>query len=399
MIVFENLRLALQSLAANPLRSLLTLVGIAVGIAAVLHVVSLGQLTQQRVRERLDKLGTNVLSIRPGVSRVRGVRTDDVVTSFTRSDAEEIERESLAVTVVAPTYSGGASAEFQGRNWPTRITGTTPSYFPVNNEALALGRTFDVGELKRRSRVAVLGATVWQELFDRRDPLGATILIRSQRFSVIGVLRAKGEGWSNPDDQIYIPLTTAQERLFGVDHLSMALAQMRSEGDFEEALFDIETILRRSHRLRPDEENDFRVFRQDFFLATIRDANREIAKFVVAIALISLFVGGLGIANMMLVSVTERTREIGIRRSLGASRFHVLLQFLTEAAVLGLVGGAVGVAAGFASVRWLLGPRATLPGTWVGYSFAICAAIGVMAGMYPAVRAARKDVIEALRYE
>jgi len=399
VIVFENLRLALQSLVANPLRSLLTLVGIAVGIAAVLHVVSLGQLTQQRVRERLDKLGTNVLSIRPGVSRVRGVHTDDVVTTFTRSDVEEIERESEAIALVAPTYSGGASAEFRDRNWPTRITGTTPAYFPINNEALALGRFFDDGEVKRRSRVAVLGDTVWRELFDGRDPLGAKILIQSQRFAVVGVLEAKGEGWANPDDQIYIPLTTAQERLFGVDHLSMALAQMRSEIDFEEALFDIETILRHSHRLRPDDENDFRVFRQDFFLATIRDANRDIARFVVAIALISLFVGGLGIANMMLVSVTERTREIGIRRALGASRSHVLLQFLTEAAVLGLAGGTVGIGAGFVSVRWLLGSHAGLPWTWVGNSFAICAAIGLVAGMYPAIRAARSDVIEALRYE
>ena len=398
-MVLENLRLALQSLASSPLRSLLTLVGIAVGIAAVLHVVSLGQLTQQRVRERLEKLGTHVLSIRPGVSRVRGVRTDEAVTTLTRADTDEIERESTAIAAVAPAYSGGASVEYRGSTWPTRITGTTPAYFPINNEGLARGRFFDAGEVKRRSRVAVLGDTVWRELFGPHDPLGESISIHSQRFTVIGVLEAKGEGWSNPDDQIYVPLTTAQERLFGVNHLTMALAQMRSEDDFDEALFDIETTLRRAHRLRPDDENDFRVFRQDFFLATIRDANRDIAKFVVLIALISLFVGGLGIANVMLVSVTERTREIGIRRSLGAGRLHVLLQFLTEAAVLGLAGGLVGVLVGFASTRWVLGAQAALPWGWIAYSFGICGAIGVVAGLYPAARAARKDVIEALRYE
>ena len=174
---------------------------------------------------------------------------------------------------------------------------------------------------------------------------------------------------------------------------------MRSEDAFEEALFDIETILRRSHRLRPGEDNDFRVFRQDFFLATIRDTNQEIAKLVVLIALVSLFVGGLGIANMMLVSVTERTREIGIRRALGANRTHVMLQFLTEAIVLGLAGGAAGIGVGWGLTRVLLGEGAGFPWMWVGYSFVICGVIGVAAGLYPAARAANKDVIDALRYE
>ncbi len=399
MIVLENLRLALQTLWANPLRSLLTVVGIAVGIGAVLHVVSLGQLTQQRIKERLETLGTNVLSIRPGVSRVRGVHTDDAVTTLTRRDAQSIARQSDAIARVAPTYSSTANVEFRDRNWQTRVTGTTARYFEVNNEQLVVGRVFDDRDVARRARVAVLGDTVWKELFDRRDPVGAKIRVQSQRFTVIGVLEAKGEGWSNPDDQLFVPLTTAQERLFGVDHLTSVLAQMRAEEDFEEALFDIETILRRSHRLRGEEENDFRVFRQDFFLATIRDTNRELAAFIVLIALVSLFVGSLGIANVMLVSVTERTREIGIRRALGATRSHVLLQFLTEAVVLGLAGGALGLAASFASARILLGGGGALAWEWVGYSVVICAVIGVGAGMYPAVQAARKDVIEALRYE
>ena len=399
MIVLENLRIALQSLLSNPLRSLLTLTGIAVGIGAVLHVVGLGEITQQRINERLESMGTDVLLIRPGYSRMRGVRTGDAVVNLTWDEARELENESGVIVRAVPTYSGQGSAEFRDRNWRTRITGATAAYFDVNNEMLAAGRAFTDREIAQRSRVAVLGDTVWKELLDRRDPAGTPILVNSRRFTVIGALEAKGDGWSNPDDQIFVPLTTAQERLFGVDHLSSILAQMPGSGDFEEALFDIETILRRSHRLRPDEDNDFRVRRQDFFLATIQDTNREIANFIIVIALVSLLVGGLGIANVMLVSVTERIREIGIRRSLGANRLHILVQFLTEAVVLGIAGGGLGVGGGFAVNRFTIGVDATSPWNWVGYSFAICAGIGAVAGLYPALRAANETVIDALRYE
>jgi putative ABC transport system permease protein len=399
VVALENLRIALQSLVANPLRSLLTLIGIAVGIGAVLYVVSLGRITQQNIEERLETLGTNVLLIRPGYSHMRGVRTAASVINLTWSDARELVSESDVLLTAVPIYSGQGSSEFRDRNWQTRVTGSTAAYFEVNNETLAVGRAFDEREVAQRERVAVLGDTVWEELFERRDPLGAKILINSQRFTVVGALVAKGEGWHNPDDQIFVPLTTAQERLFGVDHLSSILAKMRRAEDFEAALFDIETILRRGHRLRDDQENDFRVRRQDFFLATIQDTNREIANFVIVIALVSLLVGGLGIANVMLVSVTERIREIGIRRSLGANRFHVLLQFLTEAVVLGLTGGLIGVLGGAAFNRLYIGVDAPLSWDWVGYSFAICTGIGAVAGLYPAFQAANKDVIEALRYE
>ncbi len=399
MIALENLRIALQSLLANPLRSILTLIGIAVGIAAVLHVVSLGEITQQHINERLEAMGTNVLLIRPGYSRMHGVRTNQNVVNLTWDDARELENESGVISLAVPTFSAPGSAEYRDRNWQTRVTGATASYFAINNETLARGDPFSEHEVAQRSRVAVLGDTVWNELFDRRDPVGEKILVNSQRFTVIGALEAKGEGWWNPDDQIFVPLTTAQERLFGVDHLSGILAQMRDAGDFDEALFDIETILRRGHRLRQDQDNDFQVRRQDFFLAAIRDTNREIASLIIIIALISLLVGGLGIANVMLVSVTERTREIGIRRSLGANRLHILVQFLTEAVVLGITGGLLGVVLGIAFNHLAIGPDAALSWDWVGYSFAICAGIGVVSGVYPATQAAYKNVLEALRYE
>lgn len=399
MLAIENLRIALRSLWTSPLRSFLTLIGIAVGIAAVLHVVGLGRITQDSIRTRLESLGLNVLMVRPGNSLMHGVRTADIVTSLTREDAQRIEAESAAIAAAVPTYSGAGSAEYRDVNWQTRVTGTTPAHFPVNNDTIAVGRAFSDREVLQRARVAVLGDTVREELFGEGDPIGARILLNSQRFTVVGVLEPKGEGWGNPDDQVWVPITTAQERLYGVDHLSSILAQMRREEDFDEALFDIESILRRSHRLRKDQDNDFQVRRQDFFLAATRDTTAEIARFVVLIAGVSLLVGALGIANVMLVSVTERTREIGIRRSLGATRLHILAQFLTESMVMGVAGGLLGVVLAASLNELVLGGMAPLATDWVFYSFGICAGIGIVAGMYPATRAAYQDVVDALRYE
>lgn len=399
MIVIENFLVALQSLRANPLRSLLTLIGIAVGIAAVLYVVVLGEITKRRINERLESLGTNVLMIRPGFSRFHGVRTAANVINLTWDDAREISQTSNVITTTVPSFSSTGSAEYKDKNWSTRITGTTPEYATVNNYNPIEGRFFNENELIERSRVCILGATVHQELFGEASPIGESIYLNSKRFEVIGLLGAKGESWMNPDDQVFIPLTTAQERLYGVDHLNTIWAQMRSARDYDEALFDIETILRRNHRLRPDQNNDFRVRRQDFFLSTIQETNEEIANFIIIIALVSLIVGGIGIANVMLVAVTERIREIGIRRAIGAKKIFIIIQFLIEAIILGIIGGFIGVVGGMIFNKINLGEELILPWPWIGYSFFICAGIGVIAGLYPALRAANADVIEALRYE
>lgn len=399
MIIIENLFVAIQSLKSNPLRSVLTLVGIAVGIGAVLYVVTLGEITKKSINERLESLGSNVLTIRPGFSRMHGVRTGANVVNLTKNDAHEILTTSQVITRMVPSYTGQGVTEYKDKNWSTRITGTTPEYEFVNNDHPIEGRFFNQQELSQRSRVCILGATVHDELFGNISPIGESIYINSKRFEVIGLLGAKGESWWNPDDQVFIPLTTAQERLFGVDHLSNILAQMRSAQDYDEALFDIETILRRNHRLRPDQENDFRVRRQDFFLSTIQETNEEIADFIIIIALVSLFVGGIGIANVMLISVTERIHEIGIRRAIGAKKIYILLQFLTEAVIMSLIGGILGILGGMIFNRFNIGDELVLPWLWIGYSFMICAGIGTIAGLYPAIRAANENVIDALRYE
>lgn len=399
MIILENINLGLQSLRSNPLRSALTLIGIAVGIAAVLYVVILGEITQKRINERLEALGSNVLLIRPGASHFHGVHTAVSLNNLTWDDARDIAASSEVITTTVPSYSGSGVVEFEDKNWNTRITGATPKYANVNNSRPLEGRFFSDLELVQRARVAVLGSTVHGELFGPETAVGRSIYINSRRFEVIGLLEPKGESWSSPDDQVFIPLTTAQERMYGVDHLDVILAQLNSAYDYEEALFDIETILRRNHRLRPDQDNDFRVRRQDFFLSTIQETNVELANFVIIIALVSLMVGGIGIANVMLVSVTERIREIGIRRAVGASRRMIITQFLIEATVLGIAGGALGVLGGMVFNKIIIGGELIMPWVWIGYSILICVGIGLAAGLYPAFRAAHINVIEALRYE
>ncbi len=399
MALSENIGQATQSLISNPLRSILTLIGIAVGITAVLYVVILGELTQRRFNERMDALGVNVLSIRPGASYMHGRHTGSSVVNLTWDDAREIDSISSVVTATVPVYSSNGMSKFQDKNWNTRITGTTPNYSQVDNSKTALGRFFNDAEMQERAQVCVLGATVKDKLFESNSAIGKTITVKFKRFKVIGVLESKGESWFNPDDQIFIPLTTAQERMAGKDYLSSILAQLNDADDYEEALFDIESTLRRNHRLRPDQENDFRVRRQDFYLSTIKDTNKELADFIILIALISLVVGGIGIANMMLVSVTERTREIGIRRAVGANRLMIMTQFLVEAITLGLVGGVVGIAGGMVVNLVVVGDEMVMPWLWMFNSVLICMVIGIMAGMYPAFRAANVDVIEALHHE
>jgi len=399
MLIRENIFVALESLRSNSLRTVLTLIGIAVGIGAVLYVVVLGEMTQRRINERLESLGSNILNVRPGFSRMRGVRTGANVVNLTWDDCKEIASSSKVITAAVPIFGGSAVAEYKDKNWTTRVSGTIPEYEVTNNDKPIAGRFFSQNELNQRSRVCILGATVHDELFGSESSIGESILINSKRFQVIGLLGSKGESWSNPDDQIFVPLTTAQERLYGTDFLSNIYAQMRSAQDYDEALFDIEAILRRNHRLQPSADNDFRVRRQDLFLSTIQDTNKEIADFIIIIALVSLFVGGIGIANIMLVSVTERVREIGIRRAIGAKKSYIILQFLTEAVLLGLFGGLLGIVGGSVFNQLKIGAELILPWVWIGYSFMICAGIGIGAGLYPAIRAANSDVIEALRYE
>ncbi|NUO83081.1 ABC transporter permease, partial [candidate division KSB1 bacterium] len=295
--------------------------------------------------------------------------------------------------------------KYGNKNTNTRITGTTPNYGEVRNVAAVQGRYFTPQEELTRARVCVIGSTVRDNLFDpNEDPIGKTARISRMNFQVIGVLETKGQsgGWMNPDDQILIPLATAQMRLFGVDYISNSAIQVVDAAMMEKAFYDVERILRRQHRLRDTQDNDFNIRNQADIISTLTSSTQTFTTLLAGIAGVSLLVGGIGIMNIMLVSVTERTREIGVRKAVGARRRDIMMQFLMEALTLSLIGGTLGVLAGISASHllarladWntLISPES------IAISFLFAAAVGIVFGLYPARRAALQDTIVALRYE
>jgi putative ABC transport system permease protein len=387
---------------ANKLRSLLTMLGVIIGIAAVIATVALGEGAQRSIENQLQSLGTDVLTIRPGQSMFGGV--DRGGARLTVDDAEALLESPEHIVAAAPEMQSSLQIELGKENANLSVVGTWASYFDLNNFALATGRFFTDEEDRGRRRVAVLGALVGSRLGAGRGSLvGETILVRGVRFDVIGVLAEKGsQGFQNPDEAIYIPLGTAQYRVLGTDRIRSIAFQAQSEAELPKALAEADAVLRREHRLRAGEERDFSIRDQTALLSTFQETTRSLSFLLAGIALISLIVGGIGIMNIMLVSVSERTREIGLRKALGARRADVLMQFLIEALVLCLGGGALGVGVGvgssFALQRFAGWNMSVSPQALV-VAFAFAAIVGIFFGMWPARRAARLDPIEALRYE
>jgi putative ABC transport system permease protein len=405
MLYFEILRVALGSLRANPMRSILTMLGIIIGVAAVIVMVALGTGAQSAVESRIASLGTNVLTVRQGWGRgSSGARMRSERLNI--DDARALQEGVRSVTEVVPETSRDAQVEYENINVNVSIVGTWARWPEVNNWEIEQGRFFTQSEAEGRRRVAVLGADIATELIPQSvDPVGASIRIRGIRFDVIGVLKAKGAGgmggWSQ-DERVVIPLSTAQWRVFGSDRISTIALQVAEEDLMTMAMAEIESIMRRRHRLRPGQENDFRISSQTEFLEILQESQQTFTLLLAGIAAVSLVVGGIGIMNIMLVSVTERTREIGIRKAIGATRGSVQLQFLIEAIVLSCLGGALGIGLAMLSSD-VLGERfgwtMVVPPDAVVLSFGFAALIGIIFGFYPAVRASRLDPIEALRYE
>ena len=404
MIIGETIKVALSSIRANKLRSALTMLGIVIGVGAVIAVVALGTGAQKAVEDRINALGANVLTVYPGQSFFGG-RSSDVRVSLTVDDADALRDDAKLISDVVPELSRSMTVGYSNQNLNVNIVGTTPNFLPVKNFTIQYGQMFTTGDDGARQRYAVLGSAVPEML--NVNPAGLLkqlISIGGQTFEVIGVMAKKGAAmsWQNPDEQILIPLNTARYRLMGTDRIRQISLKVRQDVPLEQGMVDIERILRREHKVRPGGDNDFQIRNQQEILATQQQATEVFGLLLASIAAVSLIVGGIGIMNIMLVSVTERTREIGVRRALGATRINIMSQFLIEAVVLCLMGGMFGVLVGAGSARAmskLLGWNTLISPTAVVVAFAFSAFVGLFFGLWPARRAANLNTIDALRYE
>jgi putative ABC transport system permease protein len=404
MLFTEILRVALSAVRANKLRSFLTMLGIVIGVGAVITMVALGSGAQKAVQDRIEALGTNLLSIYAGQSFMRGVASADRV-SLTTDDAMALSSEATLLSAVIPELSRNQQVEYGNRNINVNVLGTVPEYIPVNNYEVAAGSMFTAGDGISRKRVAVLGNAVPEMLgANSVAMIGQQILIRGVPFEIVGIMAEKGSssGYRDPDEQIWIPLQTAQYRIFGSDRVNSITVQVGHPDSMNVAMIEIEGILRKEHGIPPGRDNDFQMRNRAEFLETYEETTRTFTFLLGAIAAVSLLVGGIGIMNIMLVSVSERTREIGVRKAMGATRRNILMQFLIEALVLCLMGGVVGIAVGAGGAVALssLANWATFvsPGA-VFVAVMFSAAVGLFFGAWPARRASLLDPIEALRYE
>ena len=396
-------RVALLSLRRNAARSLLTILGVVIGVAAVVVMVAIGQGAQAEIGARIGSLGTNVVMVTPGASRRTGVSGGaGSQDSLTLADVAAIRRDATSVVGVSPVVMSFSMAVVGNANWRTSIHGVDLDWFQIRSWEVASGRTFEEGDVRAARKVVLLGATIRDALFGEDDPIGKKIRLRNVPLEIIGVLAKKGQNadGADQDDVVVLPYTTVRARMAGRQYLGQILVQAASAGSVPEAMTDVRAILRDTHGLGGKAEDDFTVKDQASLAETARETTNVMTTLLLVVASVSLLVGGIGIMNIMLVSVTERTREIGIRRAVGARRGDVMAQFLVEAVVLSGVGGLSGAALGAlvaAAVGRLTGWSTPVTPSSVAIALAFSVGVGVFFGWTPARRAARLDPIEALR--
>jgi len=402
-MLFNTILLALREIRRNLLRSFLTILGIVIGVAAVITMVTLGNGATQAVKDQISSLGSNLLMVRPGQRLGPGFGAAGA-PPFKEADAEAIQTQIGGIAAVAPELRTGVTVVGNGRNWATSITGTTNAYFQTNNWQLASGRTFEPAEERAGAAVCLIGETVRRELFGAVPALGEHLRIKQFSCEIIGVLASKGRAamGSDQDDIVVLPLHTVQRRVVGSQRVSTLLVSMEDGSDSDRVTKSLRELLRERRKVAPADDDNFHVLDTQQIAETLSGTTKVMTMLLGAVAAVSLLVGGIGIMNIMLVSVTERTREIGLRLAIGALEREVLAQFLIEAVVLSMLGGVIGIAlatvasvglAGVMQVPYLFDPSINV------VSFAFSALIGVVFGYFPARRAARLDPIDALRHE
>ena len=403
-MLFETVMLAQREIRRNVLRSSLTVLGIVIGVAAVIAMVTLGSGATAKVTQDISKLGSNMLQVRPGQGHRGPGGARDASAPFKAKDAEAIEKEISGLEAVAPASNGASQAIYGNQNWSTTVTGTTNGYSDVRDWALSSGRLFSESEQNGGRAVCILGATVRKELFGGQDPLGENIRLGKITFKVIGVLESKGmSGFGHDqDDFVLIPLRTFQRRIAGNTDVSVIFLSAKDGVSTEMVQQKVERLLRERRNIGLGKTDDFNIRDMQEIVSTLTGTTRVLTALLAAVAAVSLLVGGIGIMNIMLVSVTERTREIGTRLAIGALEREVLLQFLVESVVLASFGGLCGIALGLTGAA--IGAHfLDVPFVWntgiIVLAFLFSAAVGIVFGYFPAQKAARLDPIEALRHE
>ena len=400
----ESFLMAWASLIANKMRSILTMLGIIIGVAAVIALVSIGNGVKQDIQNSISSLGSNLLMVMPGAPRTPGVRPSaGSMKSLKVSDYEAISKLD-GVKAASPMTNGSYVVIYQNKNWTTSVSGVSYNYLDVNNWSMKSGRFLSEKNVQNRERVAVVGKTVVKNLFGDEDPVGAEIRVKNIPFRIIGVLNSKGSGamGNDQDDMVVIPYTTAMERVEGVDYLRMIYVVGKDENGIDRLQSDIENLLRVRHGIKDTNLDDFNIQNMNSIMETMEETTGTLTLFLGAVAAISLVVGGIGIMNIMLVSVTERTREIGVRKALGATYSVIVTQFLIEAVVISLMGGIIGIILGTGSSKLIgmaSGMSTVISVPTIVMSFAFSMAIGLIFGIYPARKAAKLNPIDALHYE
>ena len=398
-------RIAWRAILLNKTRTLLTMLGVIIGVGSVITMLAIGEGSKKSIKENISKMGTNMLNIRPGASMFGGVRNNTDMQSLKMTDYLALKNEATLLKYITPVVSGNGQAIVGANNWPTSIYGVNTEYLPIREWAVEQGAMFGQDEIDKLSKVAVIGRTIQKNLFpDGDSPIGQTIRFKNIPFKIIGILAAKGESnfGQDQDDIIIAPYTTVQKRVLAQTYLQSIVASAITEEEAENAVNQVKTILERTHNIAQDQENNFNVFSQQELISTFSSTSEMLTILLVAIASISLIVGGIGIMNIMYVSVKERTKEIGLRMAIGAKGKDILAQFLIESVLISITGGVVGVVLGLLAtyvVKAFIGWPVSITFYSIVLSFLVCTITGVFFGWYPARKASDLEPITALRYE